>query len=163
MRDIELRTFVGIFWVATQFLTLIVIVTCFFLHGFEFDEFTTLLSIVIPMFAGVTTMIVKYFAKHRHSVARGRSLSSGYVILTWLLPSVFSILVIVTIIARATNRAFDNFEQAKLFLTTLESVYVGYIGYLFAPLFEGLSKAPAKAEKGVEHEQSRSHGDSSQP
>jgi len=135
MTDAQLRTRIGLFWVFAHFGVILTIIGCFFLRGFEFDQLTTLLAIVVPMFAGVTTVIIRYFAQHRHAHPKGKPVNAAFVTLTWMLPVLFVLLILATIILRATNRAFDDFDQAKLFLTALEALYVTYTGYLLAPLF----------------------------
>ncbi|HTD83290.1 MAG TPA: hypothetical protein VK648_05800 [Gemmatimonadaceae bacterium] len=135
MTDAELRTRIGLFWVITHFAIIATIIVCFFLGGYEFPDMTTLLAIVVPMFAGITTVVIRYFAQHRHDAPRGKRVNAAYVTLTWLLPVLFSMTIALTIILRALNRAFEDFDQAKLFLTALEALYVTYTGYLLAPLF----------------------------
>jgi Na+/proline symporter len=97
---------------------------------------TTLLAVVIPMFAGTSTVIVRYFAQHRHDSPKGKRVNVAFATLTWLLPVVFTFTILLTIVLRATNRAFDDFDQAKLFLAGLEALFVAYIAYVLAPLFD---------------------------
>src|SRR5438105_4331354 len=100
MRDSQLRTSIGLFWVIAHIGVVLTICICFASGGFEFEDASTLLAIVLPMFSGISTVIVKYFAKHRHGVPKGHALAAAYVILTYLLPVVFTGLIIGIIIAK---------------------------------------------------------------
>jgi lysylphosphatidylglycerol synthetase-like protein (DUF2156 family) len=135
MTDTTLRTRTGLFWVFAHFAIIITIIICFFLKGFEFDELTTLLAVIIPMFAGTTTVIVRYFTQHAHDAPQGATVNTPYVILTTALPLLFTLTIFATIILRARNQAFATFDQCKLFLTAVEALYVVYTSTLLAPLF----------------------------
>ena len=133
--DAQLRTHIGLFWIVAQLAVLATIFVCYSLGGFEFDELTTLLAVVLPLFAGVSTVVVRFFAQNRHSIARGRPVAGTFVALVWLFAVAFALTVVWVIVGRATNRLFDTFDQAKLFLAGLEVVYVVYVAQLLAPLF----------------------------
>jgi lysylphosphatidylglycerol synthetase-like protein (DUF2156 family) len=135
MTNSQLRTRIGLFWVFAHFVILSVVIICFFLGGFEFDEMTTLLAVIVPMFAGTTTVIVRYFAAHAHDTAKGARVNLPYVVLTVTLPILFTLTILSTVILRARNQAFANFDQCKLFLTAVEAIYVVYTSALLAPLF----------------------------
>jgi lysylphosphatidylglycerol synthetase-like protein (DUF2156 family) len=153
MTDTTLRTRVGLFWVFAHFAIITTIIICFFLKGFEFDEMTTLLAVIIPMFAGTTTVIVRYFTQHAQETQQGTNVNTPYIVLTSALPILFTITILATIILRARNQAFATFDQCKLFLTAVEALYVVYTSTLLAPLFnarpEDLRKNPQQqsAEK----------------
>ncbi|HEX8152909.1 MAG TPA: hypothetical protein VF698_07285 [Thermoanaerobaculia bacterium] len=133
--DAQLRSHIGLFWVGAQLAVLGTIFVCYQLGGFEFDELTTLLAVVLPLFAGVSIVVVRFFAQNRHSIARGQPVTGTYVALVWLFAVALAVTVVWVIVGRATNRVFDTFDQAKLFLAGLEVVYVVYIAQLLAPLF----------------------------
>jgi lysylphosphatidylglycerol synthetase-like protein (DUF2156 family) len=79
MTDTTLRTRVGLFWVFAHFAIITAIIICFFLKGFEFDEMTTLLAVIIPMFAGTTTVIVRYFTQHAQETLQGSNVNTPYI------------------------------------------------------------------------------------
>jgi lysylphosphatidylglycerol synthetase-like protein (DUF2156 family) len=133
--DAQLRTRIGLFWVAAHVAVVLTILGCYSFGGFEFDELTTLLAVVVPLFAGVTLVVVRFFTQHRHSLAQGRPVSVPYVTLVWLFAVAFAVTVLWAIIGRATNRVFATFDQAKIFLASLEGLYVVYVTNLLAPLF----------------------------
>jgi lysylphosphatidylglycerol synthetase-like protein (DUF2156 family) len=155
MTNTQLRTRVGLFWVFAHFAILSTIIICFFLQGFEFDEMTTLLAVIIPMFAGTTTIIVRYFATHASDTDAGTSINLPYIVLTTALPVLFTITILATIILRARNQAFATFDQCKLFLTAIEAVYVVYTSVLLAPLFnakpEDFRQAAREPAPGADH------------
>lgn len=136
MTDARLRTAVGLFWVASQLVVFLVIGVARMMGGFEPEDVKGLVEITLPMFSGLGTVVIRYFARHRHDTAAGELLNLPYVVLTWGLPLLFSMLVIGAIILRALNLAFDDIEELKFTLATLQTIYVGYIAILLAPLFE---------------------------
>jgi len=135
MTDNRLRTSIGLFWVASQLLVFLVLGICRLLGGFEGDDVKDLVEIILPMFSGVGTVIIRYFTKHRHDSDAGETLNFPYVVLAWGLPCTFAILIVAAIVLRALNRMFDDLDELKFVLATLQTVYVGYIAVLLAPLF----------------------------
>jgi lysylphosphatidylglycerol synthetase-like protein (DUF2156 family) len=135
MTDTTLRTRAGLFWVFAHFAIITTIIVCFFLKGFEFDEMTTLLAVIVPMFAGTTTVIVRYFTQHAQDAPQGAIINTPYIVLTSALLLLFTLTIFATIILRARNQAFATFDQCKLFLTAVEAFYVVYTSTLLAPLF----------------------------
>jgi lysylphosphatidylglycerol synthetase-like protein (DUF2156 family) len=136
MTDVQLRTRIGLFWIFAHFAIISMVIACFFLHGFEFDEMTTLLAVIVPMFAGTTTVILRYFTAHAQDAMSGAQVNAPYIIVTVTLPLLFSITILATVILRARNLAFDTFDECKLFLTATEAVYVVYTSIVLAPLFK---------------------------
>jgi hypothetical protein len=149
MTDAQVRTGVGLFWIAAHLIVLATILVCYSMGGFEFDQMTTLLAVVIPMFAGVTLVVVRFVARHRYDLRRGRRVSGMYAALVWIFPVAFTIVVLWVVIGRATNRVFETFDQAKLFLGILEALFVTYVANLLAPLF-GATPDEMQAQRNPE-------------
>ena len=70
-------------------------------HAGAGSEVTTLLAVVLPLFAGVATVVLRFFAQNRHSIAKGRPVTGTYVALVWLFAVAFTITVMWVIVGRA--------------------------------------------------------------
>jgi|SRR5215471_7438461 len=143
----RIRKGLGLFIIASHFGAIILVIGLFFAHGFLFEEMTTTLALVVPMFASYTTAIVRYIIKHRHSPESQRTVSMEFAFLAFSLPSIFVLCVFAMIVAKALNLAFQNFDQFKTLLAVLESLFGLYVGYFITELFEQGAKRRASSAK----------------
>jgi hypothetical protein len=133
-RQLQYRT--GSLLVSSHLLVITAVIGFRFANGFSTDEFTTLLALVTPVFSGYTASFVAFVVAHRHAtVDASKPVTTTFVVLTWLLPVVLSLLILAAIALKAFNRVFTDFEDFKRFLILLESVLSGYIGTLIYTLF----------------------------
>lgn len=132
----RIRKALGLFIVVSHFAAIILVVGLFFARGFLFEEMTTTLALVVPMFASYTTAIVRYIIKHRHSPESQRNVSVEFAFLAFSLPSIFVFCVFAMIVSKALNLAFQNFDQFKTLLAVLEGLFGVYIGYFITELFD---------------------------
>src|SRR4051812_2960663 len=65
----RVQSIVGLFLIISQFIVLVTTVYLYVSGGFRFDEMTTLVSLLTPMFAVHTTTIVKFFVATRYTVS----------------------------------------------------------------------------------------------
>ena len=150
MTEGTLKKKVGLFVLALHVISVLLVIALFFMSGFTFEQMTTALAIIGPMFAGIATQIVTYFTKSRFvSADRSRPVTFEYRIITFGFPTIVGLLVWSSTIAQANAFAFSDFEQYKLALVAFEGVFAAYIARTMTALF-GAERAPAEKSKNAD-------------
>jgi hypothetical protein len=145
MTETQLKYAIGISMICANLFVLLEIVTLYFLHGFDFDQFGTLLGIVLPMFSGYTASIVAFFISDRTSALdNSEKVTTTYAVLTAVFPLLFVLLISFAILVQSLNRVFSNFSEFRGFLTLIESAFATYLGMLIYSLFKELRGTPKK-------------------
>ena len=108
------------------------------LGGFEKDEFTTIIGIVTPMFAGFTTSVIMFFINDRYNVAVNPNIniSVAFRFLSYLFPTLFTISILTAVWLQGYKKAFTDFEDFKQFVLVMESLFAAYSGYFVYTLFD---------------------------
>ena len=136
MTENRLKRRLGVFLVSSHLGTLFVAIFAKLIGGLSADEFTTVLAVIAPMFAGYTSAVVAYFVEHRHITAdSSRKITSTFAWLSLVLPAVLAVLIILSIILKSLNLGFVDFEDMKRFLIAMESLLAAYIGTIVFTLF----------------------------
>jgi len=137
MTETRLRYSIGVSMICANLAILIGIVALYFLKGFDFDQFGTLIGIVLPMFSGYTTAIIAYFVKERTATEDASSpVTKTYAAITFVFPFIFVVIIAFAILMQAFNRIFSDFNQFRGFLTLIESAFATYLGMLIYSLFK---------------------------
>jgi hypothetical protein len=137
MSEVKLKYALGMFIVLCHVVVLLYTLVLFAIHGFSFSQLTTLLAIIIPMLAGYTTSIVAFIIKDRHRLnTKSKKVTASFVVLSFLFPGVFILVIVVAVTLQAFSLAFDNFENFKGTLVLIEGAFAVYVGKFVASLFE---------------------------
>jgi hypothetical protein len=136
MNEAKLKSLLGAVLVVSHIGLIFLIVALFAAHGFAFDEMTTLLSIIAPMFAAYTTAVVRYFISHRHRKVTLGQTSREAVIIVLLFPTLFGLALATLVVLKAFNLAFENFEQLKVLIAAMEGIFAAYIAFIVTEFFE---------------------------
>jgi hypothetical protein len=141
------RTKIGLVFVVTHFFILIYIFICKFLGGFTFEELTTLIGLLIPLFSAYTTAVVKDIIKNNlqtgdQEIAYSRSFR--FIII--FICSLFIIFLFTIITLKAFNYGFEDFEQLKLTVGLTEAIFGGYVAQLIFSIYTP-EKTEAPADK----------------
>lgn len=113
------------------------VVILFLFGGFLFEEMTTTISLIIPMFAAYTTAILKYAIKNKEQInVKSKELNKVFVFISYSIPSLFIVFMVSLIILKACNIGFSSFEKFKLTLVSSETMFGAYIGFIISSLFE---------------------------
>jgi hypothetical protein len=142
MIESRLRNTISIFLIVSHVLIFLLLIVMFMIGGLTPPEFTTSLSVVVPMLAALTGLAVGYVTtvkKRAQMAAFSEELSGVYVFTTFLLPIVFVLAIAGLIIAKVTNYA--SFEQFKLALAAVETTFGAYTGKVLASLFDKQQEA----------------------
>jgi len=137
MIESRLRNTISIFLIVSHVVIFLLLIVMFMLGGLTQPEFTTSLSVVVPMLAALTGLAVGYVTtvkKKAQMAAFSEELSGVYVFTTFLLPIVFVLAIAGLIIAKVTNYA--SFEQFKIALAAVETTFGAYTGKVLASLFD---------------------------
>ncbi len=137
MTENALRRLIGIVLIVLHFGILGLLFTLYLLSGFRFDEFTTSVAIIMPMFSGYTVAIVIHFSRNRYvSNDTSERVTTLFSLLSLAFPLLFAFAISVSILLFAYGRSFANFEQFKGMLTLLEAAFAAYIASFIYTLFE---------------------------
>jgi hypothetical protein len=133
----KFKNFLGVYIICLHFAIVLLLIYERLSGGFEQDEFSTLLGITLPMFGGFAATIIRYFSVH-HIVSKRKStkeLTVIFRVLSCALPGLFAGIVIVSIELLVYNKAFKNFEDAKTFILSVESIFAVSCGVLIYSIF----------------------------
>lgn len=137
MTERKLKYSVGVFLIVSHFGLIIYSIKLYFMNGFNIEEFTTLVAIIAPMFAGYTTSILAFIIKNsRVSKDVSEKVTVVYSVLSFAIPLVLVAIIGAAIRFKAYNTAFENFEDFKRFLLIVESLFAAYVGMFVYSLFE---------------------------
>jgi len=128
---------VGLFMVFSHFATMVTIVVLHFAGGFAFNEMSTLLGLVGPLFAGYTSVIITFIINQRHQVShQSRRVNKPYVIIAFTTPTIFVVSLFAVIFIRAYNVGLADFENFKILVAAIEAVFGIYVGQFIYGMFE---------------------------
>ena len=138
MKFSKVKRLVSIIMVATHLATFAWVITLHLIGGFAFDELTTVLGLMLPLFAVFTTMIVKDAISETTLNSETKTLEKlpwGYCFLTLTFVSCLATFIIVIISLKGFNLGFATFDHFKTVLGMSEGVFGIYLGHLLPVLF----------------------------
>jgi hypothetical protein len=116
---------------------LLLVVVLYLQKYFDDKEFTTTMGILVPALSALTTVAVTFAISVRRKQiysARSASLSGIYVFTALLFPTTFVLMLLGVLLMRSMD-AFSTFEQFKISLAAVETIFAGYTGKVMASLF----------------------------
>ncbi|MEO6175349.1 MAG: hypothetical protein ABIP27_09380 [Flavobacterium circumlabens] len=130
------RTKIGLLFVVTHFVILVYTFICKFLGGFTFEELTTLIALLIPLFSAYTTAVVKDIIKNNQQTADPEiTYSRPFRFVIIFICSLFIIFLFTIITLKAFNYGFEDFEQLKLTVGVVEAIFGGYVAQLIFSIY----------------------------
>lgn len=135
MNETKLKTWISIFFMVSHVFILLVVVVLYLQKRFSDPEFTTTMGILVPALSALTTLAVTYaISVKEKKVYSGRSerLSGIYVFTALLFPVAFVLMLFALVVMKS---AFSSFEQFKISLGGVETIFAGYTGKVMASLF----------------------------
>lgn len=132
-----IQAIVGVIFIVSHFAVLILVAVFYIARGFTFEEMTTTMSIIGPVFAGYTLIIVRaIFAERaqRKTVPEEKE-RFLFIFLALFVPVVFVSVLVAIIYLRAYNVGISSFEQFKTILALIEGVFAVYLGPIVQSLF----------------------------
>jgi hypothetical protein len=136
MGEAQLKVRLGVFLIVAHFFAIVLIVVLHFMGGFLFEEMTTAVALVAPLFAGYTTLIIKYIIDSRRDVVPvQKPVTSVFAFVSFLTPALFVFAIYALIILKALNVGFDSFDQFKILLGLVEAAFAVYLGQIVYAMF----------------------------
>jgi hypothetical protein len=131
------RSAVGVFLIIAQIVVVILAIVIHIKHGLTFEELTTTIALILPMFAVHTAAIAKYFNTHRTAIADESPRVNGtFAFLAFLMPILFVLYLGGVLVARGFGVAFVAPEQLKWAIGLAETIFAVYLGIFLGSLFE---------------------------
>jgi hypothetical protein len=139
MKKYYFRIVLAYYIISTHFLTLVFVGGLHFLHLLNYEQFTTLFAIILPMASGYTGVVIHYLITIRreaHETSQNSERGSihpivvGFFIITLLFVAING-----TIFLQALGLTFDDFEEVKWILSALEIIFSGWVGQAIYTLF----------------------------
>jgi len=138
MTEEQIKTRSGLFIIISHLVIIIPLVIILYLFGgFLFEEMTTAIALIAPMFSAYSTAIINYIISNRKKkkTKQAEDITNEFIFITFLLPSLFIIYIISIVLLKAFNIGFSTFEQFKIMLTLGETAFGIYAGYVLKSLF----------------------------
>jgi hypothetical protein len=142
MTETKLRTLVSILSMVSHVVILLMALVLFLKDKLTGQEFTTSMGIMVPALSALSTLAVTYaigMKRRKQYAARSERLSSIYIFTTLLFPSVFVIVMAGLVVMKGSDHL--TFEQFKVSLGTVETIFAGYAGKVMASLFSSGAQA----------------------
>lgn len=137
MTEGGVRQAVGLFVVASHFLLIVTAIGLFIAGGFLYDELTTILAVIVPMFGVYTTAIIKKIVADRNvTVDTSKKVTGAFVFLSWFIPILFVGFLFFSIILKSINVGFASFDEFKGLLVAGETLFGAYVGLIIGSLYE---------------------------
>jgi len=137
MTETKLRTWLSIFFMVSHVCILLLVVVLHLRRQLDDDEFTTTMGIMVPALSGLTTLAVSFAISMKDRKlfsARSARLSGIYVFAALLFPTAFVLMLFGLVLVRAMDTVL-SFEQFKISLGAVETVFAAYTGKVMASLF----------------------------
>lgn len=138
MSENRLRSILGIALVVSQFVVVVWTVYVYVRGGLKFDEMTTAVALLVPMFAVHTTTVVKYFVIHKHRVSsQEEPVTLPFAFLSFFFPVLFVCALLTLVGLKAYGIALASFGEFKTALGLVQTCFAVYIGLFISSLYEG--------------------------
>ena len=139
MNELKLKNRVGLFLIIAQFALVTLVFVLYLFDGYDYPELTDTIALMFPMLSVYTAGIVKFFISNRNNVTTTRAqvgtITSQFVFITWFFSGFFVFLLFAVVILKPFQ-VFDNFEQFKGFLATIEGLFGGFTGAVISALLD---------------------------
>ena len=139
MTESQLTVRVGLGLIMAHFFIFVTIVWAWAVGGMTFSEFLTTASVIVPLFTGYTILIAGFFWKTRllPPALNEPKVSAAWTVTVSLFAAFFVVALIASVIAKATNTAFKDFEQFKVALLLIETLFASLSSFAIKALFKG--------------------------
>ncbi len=137
MTETRLRTWISIFFMVSHVFILLFVFVLHLQRHFDDEEFTTTIGILVPALSALTTLAVTFAISVKEKKAysqRSVRLSGIYVFTALLFPTAFVLMLFGLVLMKALG-AFSTFQQFKISLCAVETIFAGYTGKVMASLF----------------------------
>jgi hypothetical protein len=133
----NLKNVVGIVILICHMGLFIICISLFAMNGFNFEQFTTAIAIILPPFAGYAALVIQYFNKTRGLVTNKRDRTSqAYAFMALAYPLAFFAILSGAMLAQATGLVFATFEQFKITVSVVEATFAASTAPFIRSMFK---------------------------
>ena len=139
MNKAKLKNIVSYILIPSHLIVLGIAFVLYIKGGYSFEEFTTLLLIIVPLYATYTTLIIRYLTKDvppPTTTTTTTTLNPARTFFTIALPILLTIYFCTIIYLKAYNIGFDSFENFKGLLGVSEVIFGIYVGQFIQSLYD---------------------------
>jgi hypothetical protein len=150
MTERQIQSIVGVLFILSHIAVIALVGALYIIQGFTFEEMTTTISIMAPVFAGYTLIITRAIVAERSDAltARRAAKQSGlFIFLSLFMPVSFVAALVAIILLRAYNIGIGSFEQFKAMLAIIEGIFAVYLGPIVQSLFSAGSSSDGSADQ----------------
>jgi hypothetical protein len=138
MDFLRLKRTITIIMVVSHLLTFFWLIILYFMKGFAYPDLTTSIAMLLPLFAGFTTSIIKDAIAEATPGAAAivtRQLPWNYGFLMLMFCGSFSVYLLLIVTLKGFNLGFNSFDEFKMLLAASETAFGIYVGYMMPILF----------------------------
>jgi hypothetical protein len=137
MTERQLKVRLGVALIASHFGIFILILILFAAGGFKFEDVTTMVAIIVPMFAGYSTSVTTFIVNDRHNIEdKSAPVNAVYARMSFVFPLAFTAIITAAITAQSLGAVFRDFEQFKQALVLIEATFAIYVARFVYSMFE---------------------------
>lgn len=137
MTELKLRYSIGIMILLLHLGLFAIIAILFIEGGLSFEQFTTAIAIILPLFAGYATAVVTFIIRDRfRKVDDSNQVTAVFSLLSFVYPLAFFGLLAGAVCLQANGKVFANFEQFKATVTLIDGAFAVYVSSFVYSLFE---------------------------
>jgi hypothetical protein len=137
MTEKHFKTILGFLMIAGHMLIVCLVIGVFFAGGVSFEEMTTSIGIISPLFAGYTSAIVAFIIHEKIATADNTAqLRASFMALSSIFPILFFGCIAGMILMQCYHVGFANFEQFKTALAGMNGLFGVYVGQFMHSLFQ---------------------------
>lgn len=145
MTENNVRNAIGILVIVANIAVVLCTLILYFLGGFLYDEMTTTVALIVPMFSVYSTAIIKsIIAKRNVLIDNSPVVSKSFIFVSWLIPVAFIIYLVTLVFLKAFNIGFSTFEQFKGLLVASETIFGAYLGLVIRSMFTVETPQPSQ-------------------
>lgn len=135
MRESKLKNVIAISIATSKFLIIVWLLLLFLAESYSFDDFISIMSIILPAFSVHASVIIRYTVMQRYkNQAEDRVVKASFLYTTLAMLFFYTFAIIATLAYRH-DVGPDSMENVKTSLGLIETVFGGYLGYAIANLF----------------------------
>jgi hypothetical protein len=142
MTESRLQAVLGVLLIISQFGVILATMYIYVRGGLRFDEMSTAIALLVPMFAVHTTTVVKFFVANKHATnPREVPVTSTFVFLSIFFPVVFVLALLCVIGLKSYGIAFASFNEFRVALGLVQTCFAVYIGLFISSLYENRDRS----------------------
>lgn len=118
-----------------NFVSIIILVLLYLLKGFDFDEFSSTITLLTSVTAIYVGVLFQFIGKQIRNTDDDEDITRGipYInILKWVVPAHFGLILFILVLK---SIPVISFREMNLFLLLVESTFGGYMGHIMSALF----------------------------